>query len=76
VYGDMGDFESVLKTLDKAELYSQTVDEKYLVNYNRAVSYYNMQQYEKALNSAKIAQSIKNEQNIIDLINDILKAKD
>lgn len=76
VYGDMGDFESVLKTLEKAEIYAQTVDEKYIVNYNKAVVYYNMQQYEKALNSAKIAQSIKNEQSIQDLINDILKAKD
>lgn len=76
VYGDMGDFESVLKTLEKAEIYAQTVDEKYIVNYNRAVVYYNMQQYEKALNSAKIAQLIKNEQSIQDLINDILKAKD
>ena len=52
------------------------MDEKYIVNYNRAVTYYNLQQYEKALNSAKIAQSIKNEQSIQDLINDILKAKD
>ena len=76
VYSDMGDFESVLQTLDKAEIYAQTVDEKYIVNYNRAVTYYNLQQYEKALNSAKIAQSIKNEQSIQDLINDILKAKD
>ena len=76
VYGDMGDFDSVLKTLEKAEIYAQTVDEKYIVNYNRAVAYYNMQQYEKALNSAKIAQSIKNEKNIQALINDILKVKD
>ena len=76
IYGDMGDFESVLQTLDKAETYAQTVDEKYIVNYNRAVTYYNLQQYEKAINFAKVAQAFKDEQSIRDLINDILEAKD
>ena len=76
IYGDMGDFESVLQTLDKAETYAQTVDEKYIVNYNRAVTYYNLQHYEKAINFAKVAQAFNDEQSIRDLINDILEAKD
>jgi len=75
VYADAGDFENSLKTLTQAEQYVQNNDEKFLIYYNRAVVYFNKQEYDKALDSANIAKSVKDNQNIKDLISDIEKAK-
>ncbi len=75
VYVDLGDFDSALREIDKAEPLANTKDEQFLVHYDRAIIYYNQQKYSSALESAKIAQSIKNENNVQELISDIEKIK-
>ena len=71
VYSDMGDFDSVISSLNQAERLAKNADETYMIAYNRSVVYYNMQQYDEALKFAKVAKSIKDNQSIQDLINDI-----
>lgn len=71
VYSDMGDFDSVISSLNQAEKLAKNADETYMIAYNRSVVYYNMQQYDEALKFAKVAKSIKDNQSIQDLINDI-----
>lgn len=73
VYSDAGDFESSLSTLAKGEPYAQNADEKFLIHFNRAVIYYNKQEYEKALDSANLAKSVKDNENVRELISDIKK---
>ena len=67
----MGDFDSVISSLNQAERLAKNADETYMIAYNRSVVYYNMQQYDEALKFAKVAKSIKDNQSIQDLINDI-----
>ncbi|MBQ8459696.1 tetratricopeptide repeat protein [bacterium] len=71
VYGDLGDFDSALKALNDAEARANTTDERYLVLYNKAITYYNKQEITKALECAQKAQSIKDDNNVRDLISDI-----
>ncbi len=75
VYVDMGDYESALKLLNDGESYANTDDEKYLIHFDRAVIYYNKQNYDKALESANLAKSIRADKNVQDLITDIIKIK-
>ena len=46
-------------------------NERYLIHYNRAVMYYNNQDFKSALNCAKDAQAIKDDETTKALINDI-----
>lgn len=75
VYVDLGDFDSALREIDKAEPLANTKDEQFLVHYDRAIIYYNQQKYSSALEFAQRAQSIKNENNVQELISDIEKIK-
>ena len=71
VYADNGNFEDALQTLNYAASLVKSSDEEYLVAYNRAIVYYNMQSYDKAMEFAQQANSIKPNQNVSSLISDI-----
>lgn len=71
VYSDMGDFDSSLQALAEGSKFAKTKDEQYLIEYNRAITYYNLQDYQKALEYANIAKSIKTTQNVLELINEL-----
>lgn len=71
VYVDLGDFDSALAALDNAIIHVKNDDERFLVNYNKAIIYYNKQDRANALKYATIAKSIKSDQYIDDLISDI-----
>ena len=73
VYGDLGDSKSALAALDKAESLVKNQDDLYLIMYNRAIIYYNSQNYEQAMQFAIKAKAIDNNKNINDLISDINK---
>lgn len=75
VYVDLGDFDSALREINKAEQLANTKDEQFLVHYDRAIIYYNQQKYSSALEAAQHAQAIKNENNVQELIKDIEKIK-
>lgn len=75
VYSSMGNYEEAQRALDKAETLSTNSDEKYLINYNRAILYYNSQDYKSALNNALKAQSIKDDDTVKTLIKDIEAAQ-
>ena len=71
VYGDLGDTKSALMALDQAEKISKNPDDIYLIMYNRAIVYYNSQNYEQAMLFANKAKAINNNKNINDLISEI-----
>lgn len=71
VYVDLGDYNSALMYLSKGENVANSNDERYLINYNRAVIYFNQQDYKKALEAATRAQTLKNDSGIQELIKDI-----
>lgn len=71
VYSSMGNNDKAQQALDKAEILATNNDERYLINYNRAVLYYNIQDYKSALNVARKAQSIKDDDTVRTLIKDI-----
>ncbi|MBR1424676.1 matrixin family metalloprotease [bacterium] len=73
IYSDFGDFENAIKYLDQAGSLKLSQDEKYLINYNKAVIYFNAQDYKKALQYANTAKSIKNDSTINELIEEIKK---
>ena len=75
VYADLGDNNSALKNLSIAVKLAQNADEHYIIMYNKAIIYFNSQDYDKALDCANKAKSIKNDQNVNDLIADIMKLK-
>lgn len=75
VYADLGDFDKALNSLENAEIYAFTQDEKYLVAYNRAITYYNLQDYNKAFEFANIAKSIKDTDGVRELITEIENLK-
>lgn len=70
-YGDIGEFEKALQNMGLAERYAKTSDERYLIYYNKAIIYYNMQNYDRAMQYAQQAQSIKNEPSVAELIQEI-----
>lgn len=73
VYVESGDFDSALEALNSAAERATTKDEKFLIAYNRAAIYYNKQDYNNALSYAREAKSIKNSNNIDELISEIQK---
>ena len=73
VYSDMGNIDEALEHLNKAEELASNSDEKYLANYNRAIIYYNNQQYQTALKYANEAKSIRDNPEIDTLIAEINK---
>ena len=73
VYVDMGDYESALKNLATAQGYANSIDEKYIIEYDLAIIYYNKQEPQKALEHANNAKKIKPTNNAEELISDIQK---
>lgn len=73
IYVDMGDLDLALKSLSSASQLAKNEDEKYMVAYNRAIIYYNKQDYRNSLAYAKQAKAIRPSNNIDELINDIEK---
>lgn len=71
VYADLGDFQSALSNLSIAEKLATNNDELFIINYNKAVVYFNQQAYENALKFANVAKSIDSSKNIDDFINEI-----
>ena len=71
VYSTMGNNKKAQESLDRAEELSTNQDEKYLINYNKAVLYYNNQDFQSALEMAHKAQSIKDDETTRTLIEDI-----
>ena len=67
----MGNNKKAQNALDKANELATNNDEKYLINYNRAILYYNNQDFKSALNSAKEALAIKNDERTNALVQDI-----
>ena len=70
----MGNNKKAQNSLDKAEELATNNDERYLINYNRAVLYFNSQDYTSALASAKKAQAIKDDETTRNIIHDIESA--
>lgn len=71
VYSSMGNNKKAQNALDKAMQLATNNDEKYLIHYNRAIMYYNNQDFKSALNCAKDALAIKNDERTNSLIKDI-----
>lgn len=71
VYSSMGNNKLAKDSLTKAEFLATNDDEKYLIHYNKSILYYNNQDFNSALESAKDAQRIKDDENVESLINDI-----
>lgn len=71
VYYSMGNHKLAQEALDKADSLATNTDEKYLINYNRAILYYQNQDYHSALNSALKAKLIKDDNTVNSLIEDI-----
>lgn len=71
VYYSMGKNKKAQEALDTAETLATNADDRYLINYNRAVLYYHNQDYNSALNSAKEALALKNDETTNALIKDI-----
>jgi len=73
VYADLGQVKKALSSLDRAEQLAKTADERYLVEYNRAVIYYNSHDIKSALAFAQKAKGIKQSPEIDELISEIKK---
>jgi len=71
VYSSMGNNKKAQMALDRAFELATNDNEKYLIYYNRAIMYYNNQDFNSALNCAKQALAIKNDETTNTLINDI-----
>ena len=67
----MGNHKKAQEALDKAFDLATNDNERYLIHYNRAVLYYNNQDFNSALNSAKEALVFKNDETTNALIKDI-----
>ena len=71
LYSSHGEDAEAFKAIEKAEILARSQNEKYLVEYNRAVLYYNKQNFSKALEHAQKAKAIKSGASIDSLIDDI-----
>lgn len=71
VYMSMGNNKLSKDALDKAFELATNDNEKYIIYYNKAILYYNNQDYVSALDSAKDAKTIKDDDTVNALINDI-----
>lgn len=71
LYSSLGEDAEAFKAIEKAEILARSQNEKYLVEYNRAVLYYNKQNFSKALEHAQKAKAIKSGASIDSLIDDI-----
>lgn len=72
-YADMGSNQNAIQYLNKAETLANTEEEKFLVAYNKAMVYFNMQDLKKSYEYAVKAQSIKDDPSLTELLNEIQK---
>ena len=75
VYSQLGEYKSALDELDKAEKLASSDDEFFLIEYNRAMIYFNMQKFEDSREHANEALSLRNDNNIRELINELNRIK-
>lgn len=73
VYAGLGRTDDAFKALDEAQKYAFSQNEKYLIEYNRAVIYYNHQKFQQAKEFALKAKQIKSNNDIEAFIEDINK---
>lgn len=71
VYSSMGNNKKAQEALDRAYQFAANDDDRYLIYYNRAVLYYNNQDYVSSLDNAKKALEIKNDATTQTLVQDI-----
>jgi len=74
-YAENGDFQKALTTILQGEKYSQSNDDKFLFEYNKAMIYYNMQKYDEAVQCANNAKSIKPDETLDDLLAEIERVR-
>lgn len=74
-YAENGDFQNALTTILQGEKYSQSSDEKFLFEYNKAMIYYNMQRYDEAVQCANNAKSIKSDPMLDELLTEIERVR-
>lgn len=75
IYSNLGREKEAFRALDKAQELAISVNEKYLVQYNRAVIYFNKQDFDTALIYAQKAKELKPGDGINSFIKDIIKIK-
>mgnify|MGYP002625568613 CR=1 FL=1 len=74
VYGQLGENNKAFDFLDKAQKLASNEDEVYLVHYNRSVIYFNSRDYKSAYKYALLAKSVRNNQEIQSVLDEIEKA--
>ena len=62
-----------MNDLPQGEKYIKSNDDKFLIEYNKAAIYYNMQRYSEALTAANSAKSIRDDSSLNELIEEIQK---
>ena len=75
IYNQLGEYEQALEVLNTAENLSNSFDEDFLIQYNRAVIYFNMQEFDKASEYALLALEIKPDKNLSEMLNEIKNIK-
>lgn len=70
-YANLGKNKKSLESLEKALTLAATDDDKYIIYYNIAVVNLNTNKLSEAMKYAKLAQNIKNDDNISDLLSNI-----
>lgn len=71
IYESMGNNTLAEESLDKAQSLATNDEERYLINYNKAIMNYNRQDFSTALEYARQAKQIKDDSQVNSLINDI-----
>lgn len=71
VYAQLGEYEQAIEELETAHKLANSDEEKFLVEYNSAMIYFNMQKFSQATNHAQNALNYKNDPNLTELLNEI-----
>lgn len=73
IYSEMGEYDKALSSLNRAMELASNDDERFLVEHNRAMIYYNMHNVEKSREHAKNALKIKEDENLYQLLEELEK---
>lgn len=71
VYSQLGEYQNAINELEKAEKLASSDDELFLIEYNRAMIYFNMQKFSESKQHAHKALSVRNDKNIHELLNEL-----
>lgn len=63
-YAEQNDFNNALKSLKKALELSSTKEEKFIVNYNLAITYFNIKDFDKSLEYSQQAYELKADSDV------------